>query len=92
MKSKIKPQIDIDPFWDKHDLAAAGIRFGDSQLRRLWSAAKFPAPTRLSARKLVWRRSQILAWIGTLSQAAADAAPTTGKKARRNTERARAEA
>lgn len=59
-----KPVADpSDPFVGVKDLPAYGIRYHINHLRRLWTRGDFPKPTHLSARKLVWRRSTIAAWI-----------------------------
>jgi len=45
------------------DLVAKGIKFGRSQLRALWERGAFPAPTYLSARKMVWPEEVIDKWL-----------------------------
>jgi predicted DNA-binding transcriptional regulator AlpA len=47
----------------REDLAARGIHYGRSQLRRMWQRGDFPVPKRLSPHKLVWLEPEIDAWI-----------------------------
>jgi predicted DNA-binding transcriptional regulator AlpA len=47
----------------RDDLAARGISYGRSQLRRMWQRGDFPEPKRLSPHKLVWLEPEIDAWI-----------------------------
>ena len=47
----------------REDLAARGISYGRSQLRRMWQRGDFPVPKRLSPHKLVWLEPEIDAWV-----------------------------
>lgn len=50
--------------------AAVSERIGLSvtHIRRLVAAGKFPQPIRFSPRAIAWRRSDINAWMASLSQ------------------------
>jgi len=46
------------------------VPYGMNHLRRLWQSGKFPAPTKLSERKLVWIESEIEAYVAAKMKAA----------------------
>jgi predicted DNA-binding transcriptional regulator AlpA len=52
------------------DLREKGVPYGMNHLRRLWQSGKFPAPTKLSERKLVWIESEIEAYVAAKMKAA----------------------
>jgi hypothetical protein len=54
-----------DPIVGIRDLPALGVAYHPNHLRRLWEGGHFPKPHHLSARKLVWRRSAVLAWVAS---------------------------
>jgi predicted DNA-binding transcriptional regulator AlpA len=45
------------------DLRQKGICYSKTYLRRLYESDRFPKPFKLSARKLVWRESEIESWL-----------------------------
>jgi predicted DNA-binding transcriptional regulator AlpA len=47
------------------DLRARGISYHTNHLRRMWGDGRFPPPTHLSPRKLVWRESDIERWLAS---------------------------
>jgi predicted DNA-binding transcriptional regulator AlpA len=47
----------------RDDLAARGIRYGKTTLRRMWQSGRFPEPKRLSPYKLVWPEEVIDRWV-----------------------------
>ena len=60
----------------RDDLRSRGIIFAKSHLRRLWSRGDFPAPIRLSERKLVWDKRAIDKWIARRADAQRSERPT----------------
>jgi prophage regulatory protein len=47
----------------REDLAARGIHFGKTHLRKMWQRGEFPAPIRLTERKLAWVEAEVERWI-----------------------------
>jgi Prophage CP4-57 regulatory protein (AlpA) len=47
----------------RRDLVLKGIDYHPNHLRQLWQRGDFPAPFKLSPRKLVWRESVVDAWL-----------------------------
>jgi prophage regulatory protein len=45
------------------DLASKGIYYHPNHLRTLWTEGRFPKPTYLTPRKLVWPEAVIDEWI-----------------------------
>jgi hypothetical protein len=45
------------------ELPTKGIHYHPNHLRRLWMRGDFPAPIRLSPRKLAWPEEAIDAWL-----------------------------
>lgn len=67
-----------DPLVGMADLPRLGICFHPNHLRRLWTRGEFPRPFKLSARKLVWKRSEIIEWVESKRREAADENPRAG--------------
>jgi predicted DNA-binding transcriptional regulator AlpA len=52
------------------DLPSKGINYSSSYLRKLWTEGNFPAPQKLSPRKLIWPEHVIDEWIKSKLEAA----------------------
>jgi predicted DNA-binding transcriptional regulator AlpA len=63
MTKKRRRHKKIGRLLTRDDLAARGIRYGKTTLRRMWQSGRFPEPKRLSPYKLVWLEPEIDAWI-----------------------------
>lgn len=72
------PLDTFDPVIGTADLPGLGIHYNLNHLRRMWRAGKFPKPFKISANRLGWRRSVIVAWIDERTRPGADA--TTDKE------------
>ena len=44
-------------------LREKGICYSKTYLKRLYESGRFPKPTKLSARRMVWRESDVDAWL-----------------------------
>jgi len=50
------------------ELRAAGIPYGKARVMQLVAAGQFPPPIKLSNRHLVWRLSDLQAWISRIAE------------------------
>ncbi len=70
---------------DPHGLRAMGLSYGPTHLRKMVKEGLFPAPIRLSARKLAWREADIIAWVEAKAQT--DRSSKSGRSAKPRTAR-----